>query len=995
MAEDNLEPARMGATEVKHYLYKGMVARRGVADDGTPVGYPLDFGDFGLPVIRFDALDDGQPIAALINWGMHPEGLEADDLITAEFLAPLERFIERATGAPLVFGQGDVGSSESGPARPYHPDWPRGVFRQWDNAGHAQVERGAYLLAQDVIRAWNEIGAGNGLVPFSSDFDVAAGNAWIPGPLSHPYPSVSNCRTRPTATGNPGAPIVGLPDCERGNPPNPVSAQTAMVWDSLRAHGIPIPMHYDAPAFTAVEENLRLHLQAFKLGEVILMSCACEAQVDLILNLESRTNETQEDLWLGYDWEKRLACTQNADTSWTCVRKANDTPDGADHDVAPGSTFFNPLNFSDAAMKRMKAQVYNDADGWNLPENVVAANSEPTNPDEIWGNFTHSELSEGEGYKLPIGVGHAGDYNGYTVSYREYMSYDHYRKALTSYGPHTADYMNTILMELARELNSNETDHLYDMNEEETAREAADEARQVAFTTALGQASSQLYDAWQTALPDDVGPAEGIEGGQPRDLKRFDSTTFSWRGGSNAVDNPVVRVERLVGDEWDLFADQSGEIQTKLAFPQGANGLAQTYAGDQEWIWTANFEAFNSFPAGIGSTPAGTYRFVVEGLIRQEGTDTSYEIVSDGFAVAPWDGVQVLSLQVTDGTASFTATSDYPDIDEEPVFDRYVKQHIRTERGTGDEIKPGDQKSWCDTCSFRPWAAGARIASAQITVVGSDGTHMKVPAQCTTPPGPETPNVPVVHTCSAVTAVTAGGSVVIVPGDVVDAYGETTTGCVGPGGDVECPVPTEPTETPTPTPTPTTETPTLAFTDTSATEGQHSDDVELSARLTDSDGDPIPDADIRFELAGADGSRVVGATTDEAGVASVTTTLSERPGSYYLTARYAGQPGRYEGAAEPIAFLVTRDDSLTALTSEGNGQNKMLRATLVDEDSGVGLAGRTIQFFNDKGSLGTAITDADGVATFTPGARQSSGRRTFRAVFDGDDFYGRSEGETN
>src|SRR5688500_12992194 len=155
-AEQALVPARMGATEVDHYLFKGMVARRTVTDDGTPGGYPLDFGDFGLPVVRFEALDGGAPLAALINWGMHPEGaIKNDNLITAEFLAPLERFVERETGAPLVFGQGDVGSSESGPARPY--EFPEGIFRQWDDAGHAQIERGAYLLAQDVIRAWNDI----------------------------------------------------------------------------------------------------------------------------------------------------------------------------------------------------------------------------------------------------------------------------------------------------------------------------------------------------------------------------------------------------------------------------------------------------------------------------------------------------------------------------------------------------------------------------------------------------------------------------------------------------------------------------------------------------------------------------------------------------------------------------------------------------------------------------------------------------------------------
>ena len=34
---------------------------------------------------------------------------------------------------------------------------------------------------------------------------------------------------------------------------------------------------------------------------------------------------------------------------------------------------------------------------------------------------------------------------------------------------------------------------------------------------------------------------------QPTDITRFDATTFTWRGGSNAVDNPTVRVERRVG----------------------------------------------------------------------------------------------------------------------------------------------------------------------------------------------------------------------------------------------------------------------------------------------------------------------------------------------------------------------------------------------------------------------------------------------------------------
>ena len=215
-AEDALAPARMGATVVEHKIFKGMIQRKGIADDGTPRGYPDDFGDTGLSVIRFDNIEDPSnptPIATMINWGQHPEGLDDHDLITGDFVASLERFVERATGAPLVFGQGDVGSAEAGPGRPDLV--PNGIPKKWSHAGHAQAERGAFLLSEDVVKGWNQIADGSPVVPFDSTFDVEAGNAFVPGPVSHPYPSVSNCRTETTAEGNPGAPVAGLPDCAR------------------------------------------------------------------------------------------------------------------------------------------------------------------------------------------------------------------------------------------------------------------------------------------------------------------------------------------------------------------------------------------------------------------------------------------------------------------------------------------------------------------------------------------------------------------------------------------------------------------------------------------------------------------------------------------------------------------------------------------------------------------------------------------------------------
>ena len=730
-AEEALVPARMGATVVEHKIFKGMIQRARLADDGTPAGYPKDFGDVGLSVIRFDDMSDPAsptPLATLINWGQHPEGLDDHDLITGDFVAPLERFVERATGSPLVFGQGDVGSAEAGPGRPDLV--PAGIPKRWSHAGHAQAERGAYLLSRDVVAGYEQIETGAPRVPFSSDFDVEAGNAFVPGPVSHPYPSVSNCRTHTTAEGNPGAPVAGLPDCERAQNGND---DFLMAFETLKAHGIPVPEHYDAPGFTGVEENLRLKLQAFRMGEVLLASCACEAQVDLILNFESRADDVTGNIWDGYDWRERLGCAQNEQgTMWTCKHPQDSS---------------RTITFSNAKYERMVAQIHNDARGWDAPENALAANAEPADPNKIWGNFTQEELPADLGYALPVGVGHASDYNGYTVSYREYMTYDDYRKALTSYGPHTADYMATRLVRLAGELKGGpELDP--EIND---AMAQADEQRQHNLALALGRASSAAYDAWIANLPNDAGPAEPAV--QPEGIRRFQAATFSWRGGSNAVDNPVVRVERNTAAGWVPFADQTGEVQTRLDFPTGADGLIDSYSGAQEWIWTANFEAFNAFPKEIGSTPAGEYRFVVDGHIRQGGQTVPYSLSSRPFEVAPFNGVEVSDLQLASDrrSVSFVASSSYPQTYESSF--PYV----------GVEMKPDEVGvPFCTTCSFRPWASSGEIVSATLTVASPTGRNTKkVPAHL------------VAGRWVSEVKMNPGERAYVAPGDVVDEYGET------------------------------------------------------------------------------------------------------------------------------------------------------------------------------------------------------------------------------
>jgi hypothetical protein len=453
---------------------------------------------------------------------------------------------------------------------------------------------------------------------------------------------------------------------------------------------VPVPDHYDAPAFSAVEENARIKLQTVRLGEVLLASCACEAQNDLILNLESRTNDKTGDIYDGFDW----TCLQPQHADEAVCKTQKQYYDSAEFPTSiPGSTA------DTNRIAHMRAQIHNDARGWDLPQNVTAAVSEPTDISKIWGNFTKEELSPQQGYKLPVGVGHAGDYNGYTVSYREYMNRDSYRKALTAYGPHTADYMVSRLVRMAGAMKG--APELQAEPQDTLAQ--ADEVREKLFSTALGQASSSAYDAWQAALPMDVGPA--LAQAQPANIKLFNAATYVWRGGNTQVDNPMVKVQHKVGALWQDFADMTGEVQTKVTWPAGYQGVVTTYAGQQAWIWTANFEAYEAFPARLGSTPLGSYRFVVKGCINDGVSDpqsnASGRLASLLKLIAP-DGASsiisnALGQQCAGGARTYELASNEFRVEEGGV-------KARSYSGGFAFINDNNDKRICNQCSFRPWA---------------------------------------------------------------------------------------------------------------------------------------------------------------------------------------------------------------------------------------------------------------------------------------------------
>ena len=990
-AEADLQPATMGATEITHEIYKSNIPGPAKADDGTPAAYPRSFGDEKVVVLRFDNADTGRAIASWVNFGQHPESLDTTDLISADYLGALERMVDRETGAPMVFSQADVGSSE-GPYENWDapPKWlPDGTRRAWAHVGFAQTERGVRYLANSIIDGFNQVGANAGTVPVSGNFEVGMYNGWIPGPISHPYPSVWNCKNEENVEGDPRvgvAPTCESPPDEFPKPPWSDDPQVQTLWETLKQQGVPVPDHYDGPGFGALEENARIRLQAVRFGDVILGSCACEAQVDLILNFESRADDQVGNIWDGYDWNCRregyvpgageptdgMAPADDPahiDRQWTC-----DWPDS-------GGT--RQFTFSDYDYERMQAEIHNDAEGWNDPTYAPYANSEPYRPSEIKGNFTKEELGgvavaqpdpeaevlPTEGYKLAVGIGHAGDYTGYTVSYREYQNRDTYRKALTSYGPHTADYMSTNLVYMAQALKGG-PDVVAD--DPYNKLQAADEARQVAFSEAAGRAIGAAYDAWYAALPGDANPGQILE--QPQDIQRFDAASFTWTGGSNAVDNPRVIVQREEGDGWVDYADQSGEVQTFLQFPAAVEGAVTTYSGQEQWEWTANFEAFNFGPRTDidprgSQTPAGNYRFVVQGRYRDTLEDKTYELISDPFAVSRWNGIKVEDFRKEPTGVSF-AVAGHQSANKTTVAPGLPAPEIRYPR-TYDAhpvirfIRDDGGKDICKTCTFRPWATGSDVATATVTVERADGAIEQVAA------------IKRDGRWHADVALYDGDSAYVDQGGVVDTFGEINgegSGRIAGSGTR----PTEPTEPPAPAVTQTTL--------TGPSSAQYSDEGRLEATLTDTEGRGVPGAEIIFELRGADALTTAIGTTNEQGVAVVSRVFAEKPGAYELTARFAGNDS-YLPSATIGPFVVDKEDTTLRLTSSGKGKNTEVVARLSDADSdGSGIEGRVIEFFADGEPAGSASTDADGVARLQPAPRDRSAK-SWQARFDGDDFY--------
>ena len=810
-AASRLVPVRVGASV--SYFDKAHRHSYGpaIADDGSPAGYPNSDADHDLTVVRFDDISDRahpKPLANLVNWSLHPEMLDGNNLISADYVAPLERMADRETGALTIFTQNAVGTAE--PERStYHSVHERLEFTHRE---YAQSEYAARLIADAAIDTWRDVERGtpprayaDRFVPFRRNMPVAVVDRFYPGPFSHPYPSAQNCRADPALEGDPH--LGGVPTCETpnsgigelfglagiGSPPVPdvAGANPGLTAAQL---GPFLPDNVSAPSYVALEEDVSVHLQAIRLGDILLTVCSCEQWADQSRNIKSRTNVRQNDQYVGYDWSqphrgvrgdgRHDGCRRNDDGTyaadgsgtgtWTCPNpNANRTNPDAPAELG---------DVSDAAYRRMVAQVTNPADGWNELANFATAENEPADPRQIRGNYSRHELPAALGYRLTVPIGMGNDYNGYIASYREYQRGDHYRKALTGWGPHSSDYMASRLVTLGGLLKDPDLPLPLDQLQEQILQPKTDaDLRNNDLRAAtLGQIGDSSIAAYEDAvLRDDGGRAEVVT--EPDDISRFSAALFTFNGGNNFVDNPRVRVQRRVHGRWVGYADQTGEVQTTLKFPQGQD-TPSYLEGSYRWEWTAHFEAFIS-PFDTGdrprATPVGRYRFVVDGRRQAGGDQVPYHLTSRTFRVRRWDGITVPRLTARGGrvrgkvgpstayelprvrtaesraaatpstaaaaaadgpklrechdpdTADGKVTSvigpiDYPDSYDSPA------RFITTDRTVcRDPAAPNDPRRfewYCFECSFRPWLDVARVSCAEVLAVRSDGSVDRVRA---------------------------------------------------------------------------------------------------------------------------------------------------------------------------------------------------------------------------------------------------------------------------
>ncbi|MTK64445.1 MAG: hypothetical protein F8N15_07985, partial [Methanobacterium sp.] len=170
--------------------------------------------------------------------------------------------------------------------------------------------------------------------------------------------------------------------------------------------------------------------------------------------------------------------------------------------------------------------------------------------------------------------------------------------------------------------------------------------------------------------------------------------------------------------------------------------------------------------------------------------------------------------------------------------------------------------------------------------------------------------------------------------------------------------------------------------------GYRGDKLNLTATLKDSNTNPLPGKTINFYI---NGTQVGTATTNTDGTANYLYTINQTSGNYSFLATFT-QDGIY-GTSNCTSYLLVNltPTKITVNSVTGRkGYNVNLTANLTDTHSSLQLAGKQITFYINGTPLGTATTNADGLASYVYNITQNTGTYTITSIYSGDTTYSAS-----
>lgn len=175
--------------------------------------------------------------------------------------------------------------------------------------------------------------------------------------------------------------------------------------------------------------------------------------------------------------------------------------------------------------------------------------------------------------------------------------------------------------------------------------------------------------------------------------------------------------------------------------------------------------------------------------------------------------------------------------------------------------------------------------------------------------------------------------------------------------------------------------------------GYKGDIVDLIATLTNNHNLPVSGKSILFSV----NNKFVGsAVTNALGIATLPYKIVQNSGTYTVLAEFI-EDNNYLASSNTTTLTVPHTPTTikTEALTGNKGETVNLKATLMDKIHNTPLAGKTIEFLINNKSVGSAVTNSNGIATLPYKIIQNGGLYNIEAVFNSDDVYSGSTGSAN